>query len=103
MATSKSKKQPWVAIVITSRDDLLDGRPVDRSQRPLGDWACFVGADRDATIKRAIRARDAWQRASAGSFAHEHEYDIFVGRVESKVVIPSSFELADINDLDAVG
>lgn len=60
------------------------------SGRPLGDWACFVGASRDEVIRRAREARRAWQGTPG-------QYEIHVGVLDAKVRVPEpAYELVPL-------
>jgi hypothetical protein len=70
-------------------------RPADRfrSRREHGDYAAFVGEDRDEVIQRALRARDEWGR---------DVYRVLVGVIDSEAREPVRFEVVPLA-VNAVG
>ena len=64
-------------------------RPSDRfrSRREHGDYAAFVGEDRDEVIQRALRARDDWGR---------EVYRVLVGVLDSEAREPVRYEVVPL-------
>jgi len=64
-------------------------RPSDRfrSRRDHGDYAAFVGEDRDAVIQRALRAREDWGRET---------YRVLVGILDPEAREPVRYEVVPL-------
>ena len=64
-------------------------RPSDRfhSRRPHGDYAAFVGEDRDDVIQRALRAREDWGREL---------YRVLVGVLDAEAREPVRYEVVPL-------
>ena len=64
-------------------------RPSDayRSRRPHGDYAAFIGRDRDEVVQRALRAREAWGRDI---------YRVLVGVLDSEAREPVRYEVVPL-------
>jgi hypothetical protein len=64
-------------------------RPSDRfrSRREHGDYAAFLGENRDEVIQRALRARDDWGR---------EVYRVLVGVLDSEAREPVRYEVVPL-------
>ena len=64
-------------------------RPADgfRSRREYGDYAAFLGENRDDVIQRALRARDDWGR---------DVYRVLVGVLHSEAREPVRYEVVPL-------
>lgn len=58
------------------------------SRRPDGDWASFVGSNRDQVVRRAFKAIE--------TYSNGKDYDVLVGELTSKAVAPIKFELVKL-------
>lgn len=79
--TSRSKSLPWAAIIIA---------PGREARTRTGCWSAYVAPTRDAAIQKAIEVRNGFDPTGA-------RYDILVGRIEAKAVVPLNFELAPLD------
>ena len=61
--------------------------PSHRSDRPKGDWACFVGENREVVIKRALAARNDWG---------PNLYRVLVGELTGEVREPVRYEVVPL-------
>lgn len=86
MATSRSRALPWAAVIVA---------PGRESRARRGNWSAFVAPTRDAAIQKAIEARNEYDPAG-------QRYDILVGRIEAKAVVPVNFELAPLDGGEVV-
>jgi hypothetical protein len=70
-------------------------RPSDRlrSRRPHGDYAAFIGEDRNDVIQRALRAREDWGR---------EVYRVLVGVLDSEAREPVRYEVVPLGAVEAV-
>ena len=57
------------------------------SRRPHGDYAAFLGENRDEVIQRALRAREDWGR---------EVYRVLVGVLDSEAREPVRFEVVPL-------
>jgi hypothetical protein len=57
------------------------------SRRPHGDYAAFIGEDRDLVIQRALRAREDWGR---------DVYRVLVGVLDSEAREPVRYEVVPL-------
>lgn len=69
----------FVAVVVRA-----DGSP---SKRTEGDWASFIGADRNLVVSRALAAVRKWENGSFG------QYEVQVGELTQRAVSNVAFEL----------
>lgn len=84
--TSTSKRLPWVAVIVA---------PGRESRDRTGSWAAHVAPTRDAAIQKAIEQRNEFDPTGS-------RYDILVGRIEAKAVVPVKFELAPLDGGEVV-
>ena len=57
------------------------------SRRPHGDYAAFIGENRDEVIQRALRAREDWGR---------EVYRVLVGVLDSEAREPVRYEVVPL-------
>lgn len=63
-----------------------------RSARPAGDYAAFIGANREDVIERALKARNKWGRDI---------YRVLVGTLTAEAREPVRYEVVSLADADA--
>jgi hypothetical protein len=61
------------------------------SRREDASLQCFVGADQEDVIRRALNSSRIWARG------REYEYAVLVGKLEQEATIPVRFKLGRIN------
>jgi len=77
---TRRKSKLFVA-VICAKVQLPSPLGIIYSGRPsMGDWACFIGDDKEKVITQALKARDKW--TASGNYG---PYDVFTGELTSKV------------------
>jgi hypothetical protein len=79
----KSKVALYIAVVV-SPDSSPCALMVSR-RAPMGDWACFIGQSKEIVIDRALHAVRKWGT-----------YDIWIGTLTEKVVVPTNFKLVKL-------
>jgi hypothetical protein len=57
------------------------------SQRANGTWSAFVGLDRESVVQTAIAARSSYGN---------RDYELWVGALTEKVIIPTAFKLVKL-------
>jgi hypothetical protein len=80
MRKKKTKEEVYVAVVMTANKVTSD--------RPEGDWAAFVGENKDDVINRAVKAKTKWELP--GTYG---PYVILVGKLTELAVPVSQFQL----------
>lgn len=69
------------------------------SDRAWGDYAAFVGENREDVIRRALRARDAWSHDDAiGRPRHGRMYRVLVGELTGEAREPVRYEVVPLEE-----
>lgn len=66
------------------------------SGRSSGGWECFVDKQKSSAIKKAMIAREKWEKSP--SMLASRNYKILVGTLEQIVETPQNYELKSINE-----
>jgi hypothetical protein len=68
---------------------VIGGNDAVRSNRPMGDWSCFVDVTKEAAAQRALDAAAKWYNPDNG----RGPYHVVVGELTESVRVPVRFEL----------
>lgn len=69
------------------------------SNRPFGDWAAFVGQDRQDVIQRAMAARNEWSRNDRYSGSRGgRTYRVLVGELTGEAREPVRYEVVPLEE-----
>jgi hypothetical protein len=83
----KKKSVTFIAVVFQGNAEL----PIMRSGGTIhGDYGSFVGADREAVVAAALKARQEWTRDSYGP------YRILVGTLTEEVITPTQYQVVKL-------
>lgn len=55
-----------------------------------GPWSCYMGEDKDLTIKKAL---ESCERSNARPYQFSGQYRVFVGEITHRAVPPVQYEL----------
>lgn len=85
----------FIAVVVKEKitPDPAYGLAFIPSNRTKGDWASFVGTDRDLVIRKAREATLEWNQ---GEYAPNAPYTILLGTLTSEVKFPINFEVVPL-------
>lgn len=83
----------FIAVVVNMTTNL--DHAVIHSLRNRGDWASFVGTDRDAVIEEAVESCHAW--SAPGGNGYGHKYRVLVGELTGAAVTPTRFEVVPLS------
>ena len=72
----------FATVVVVSRNS---------QRKDGGDWAAFVAETKDEAIRRALIAKDGWQKAGHGP------YRILVGELTEEVTVPVEYTLKPLD------
>jgi hypothetical protein len=74
----------WVAVVTNENGP---------SKRDDGSWACWVGEDRMRVVRTALKWATIWEGKSNCALG---PYQVLVGEITQKAVVPINFEFINV-------
>jgi hypothetical protein len=83
----KGKKLYFAVITSLKNYSAKGDRSILRSGRSEGDWASFIGQDASAVVRKAIAARDKWEKNGYGP------YSILTGEITGRVQVPTTYRV----------
>jgi hypothetical protein len=73
----------YVAVVVSGSQ--IRCGVMESCRVPFGDWASFIGNDKDEVVRRALEAVRKWG-----------QYQIWIGTLTDEVVVPTNFKLVKL-------